>query len=164
MRRPLLRAGLLACLATALLPASPSSAHDFRAGDLVINHPWSRAVGARAPTAAGYMSIVNRGSAPDRLISAETPMAESVEAHEMSMTDGVMRMRPMPEGIPLPPGGTAWLRPGGMHLMLVGPTRAFVPGERVPLTLRFERAGAVTVELEVATAGARAPAGEHRGD
>lgn len=109
------------------------------------------------------MSIANRGFVPDRLVSAETLMARSVEAHEMSMTDGVMRMRPMPEGIPLSPGGMAWLRPGGMHLMLIGPTEAFVPGGRVPLTLRFERAGTVMVELEVATAGARAPAGEHRG-
>lgn len=163
MRRRFLSAGLLACASVFLLPASPASAHDFRVGDLAIDHPWSRAVGASAPTAAGYMSIANRESLPDRLISAETPMARTVEAHEMNMTDGVMRMRPMPAGIPLPPGGTVWLRPGGMHLMLVGPTGAFVPGGRVPLTLRFERAGTVIVELEVASAGARAPATEHQG-
>ena len=151
MRRSLLRAAA----AAALLSALPAAAHDYRAGDIAIGHPWTRAIGAAAPTAAGYMSLRNAGTAPDRLIAASSPRARSIEIHEMTMTEGVMRMRPLTDGIAIPPGGTAWLRPGGTHLMLVGPTGPFAQGERVPVTLRFERAGEVTVDLEVAAAGAR---------
>ncbi|MFX5085066.1 copper chaperone PCu(A)C, partial [Acinetobacter baumannii] len=70
------------------------------------------------------MTLRNRGAVPDRLVGAETPAARSVEIHEQRMEDGVMRMRPLPGGVPLPPGETVTLGPGGTHLMLVGPTRA----------------------------------------
>jgi copper(I)-binding protein len=155
MRDMILRAALLSAAVLAL--ASPAGAHEYRVGNLTIGHPWTRAIGSSAPTAAGYLSLANKGTETDRLVSAETPMASRVEMHEMSMTDGIMRMRPLQGGIPVPPGGTVWLRPGGLHLMLVGPEGAFVQGNRVPLTLHFERAGEVTVELEVAAAGARNP-------
>ena len=151
--RLLLLLGLAA--AAGLLPLSAAVAHEYRAGDLVIGHPWGRAIGAAAPTAAGYMSLSNQGSAPDRLLDARSPAARQVEIHAMTMTDGVMRMRPLAEGLAIPPRGTAWLRPGGQHLMLVGPAGPFVQGSRIPVTLRFERAGEITVELEVAAAGAR---------
>jgi copper(I)-binding protein len=151
MRRSLLRAAV----AGAMLSALPAAAHDYRAGDIVIGHPWTRAIGAPAPTAAGYMSLRNAGTAPDRLVAASSPQARSIEIHEMTMTDGVMRMRPLAGGLAIPPGGTAWLRPGGTHLMLVSPAGPFVQGERVPVTLRFEQAGEVTVDLEIAAAGAR---------
>ena len=149
------RSYLRAAVAVTLLFALPAAAHDYRAGDIAIGHPWTRAIGAAAPTAAGYMSLRNAGTAPDRLIAAGSPRARGVEIHEMTMTDGVMRMRPLADGIAIPPGGTAWLRPGGTHLMLVGPAGPFTQGERVPVTLRFERAGEVTVDLEVAATGAR---------
>jgi periplasmic copper chaperone A len=151
MRRTL----LCSALAAALPIAFPASAHDYRAGDIAIGHPWSRAIGAAAPTAAGYMSLRNAGTEPDRLVAATSPRARSVEIHEMTMTDGVMRMRPLAGGIALPAGGTVWLRPGGLHLMLIGPAGPFAQGENVTVTLRFERAGEVTVDLEVAAAGAR---------
>lgn len=127
-------------------------------GDIAITQAWTRAVGATAPTAAGYLTLRNRGATPDRLVSAETPAARAVEIHEQRMEQGVMRMRPLPDGVPVPPGETVTLGPGGTHLMLVGPTRALARGERVPLTLRFERAGQVRVELSVEAAGARQPA------
>ena len=157
MRRTFLRAVLMTGAAFVTLPLLGTSlaAHDFRAGDLAIGHPWTRAVAARAPTAAGYMTIRNAGSAPDRLLGAETPQAGRVELHEMSMTDGIMRMRPVPGGIALPPGQEVRLAPGGLHLMLIGPQGDFAQGARVPLTLVFERAGRVEVELAVEAAGAR---------
>ncbi len=157
MRRIFLRATLVVgvSLAASAVSFTPAAAHDFRAGDLHIGHPWTRAVAARAPTAAGYMTIRNAGSAPDRLIGAETPQAGRVELHEMSMTDGIMRMRPVPGGIALPPGQEVRLAPGGLHLMLIGPQGGFAQGARVPLTLVFERAGRVEVELAVEAAGAR---------
>jgi len=75
-----------------------------------------------------------------------------------------MRMRPLAGGIPLPPGQEVRLAPGGLHLMLIGPQGAFVQGSMIPLTLVFERAGRVQVELAVQGAGARdAGAGRHSG-
>lgn len=157
MRRTLLRAVLVtgASLAASALPFQPATAHEFRAGDLQIDHPWTRAVAARAPTAAGYMTIRNGGAVADRLISAETPQAGRVELHEMSLNDGIMRMRPIPGGIVIAPGQEVRLAPGGQHLMLVGPQGGFTQGGRVPLTLVFERAGRVDVVLAVEAAGAR---------
>lgn len=164
MRRTLLRAVLMTGAALVSLPflGGRLAAHDFRAGDLAIDHPWTRAVGAAAPTAAGYMVIRNTGAAPDRLVAAETPRAARVEMHEMSVTEGIMRMRPIAGGIPLPLGGEVRLAPGGLHLMLVGPQGGFEQGTRVPVTLVFERAGRVAVELAVEAAGARGT-GPHQG-
>jgi len=157
MRRRFLRAALLAgaSLAASALPSAVATAHEFRAGDLLIDHPWTRAVAARAPTAAGYMTIRNGGGAADRLIGAESRQASRVELHEMSLADGIMRMRPVSGGVALPPGQEVRFAPGGLHLMLVGPQGGFAQGARVPLTLVFERAGRVDVELAVEAAGAR---------
>lgn len=151
--RTLLRS--LAAPALALAAVIPAA--NAQQGDVAVSAAWTRAVGATAPTAAGYMTLRNHGTVADRLVGAETPAARSVEIHEQRMDDGVMRMRPLPDGILIPPGETATLGPGGVHLMLVGPTRALARGERVPLTLRFERAGEVRVELTVEAAGARQP-------
>ncbi|MBY0333009.1 MAG: copper chaperone PCu(A)C [Acetobacteraceae bacterium] len=157
MRRHLF--GLAALAALAL--THPAAAHDYRAGDIAIGHPWTRAVAAGAPTAAGYMTLRNDGSVPDRLLSASTPMARTVELHETALADGIMRMRPLTSGLVIPAGETVRLEPGGIHAMLMGPSVPFARGARVPLTLRFERAGEVTVELAVEAPGARG--GDHQG-
>lgn len=107
------------------------------------------------------MVIRNTGSVPDRLVGAETPAATAVEPHEMTMTDTIMRMRPIPGGLVIPPGGEIVLAPGGMHLMLAGPRGSFTQGARLPLTLVFERAGRIEVQLAVEAPGARA--GSHAG-
>jgi periplasmic copper chaperone A len=149
-RRPLL-AALLAAL------ASPASAQEARAGDLAVQRPWTRAAGQGA-TGAGFLSVSNRGAAADRLLSASTPAARAVELHTMLRDGDVMRMRAV-DAIEIPAGQTVALRPGGLHIMLVGLSRPLREGETVPLTLRFERAGEVRVELSVQAAGAREPAG-----
>ena len=164
MRRTLLRAVLTTGAAFVSLSflGNPLAAHEYRVGDLAIDHPWTRAVGTAAPTSAGYMVIRNTGAAPDRLVAAETPRATRVELHEMSITDGIMRMRPIAGGIALPAGGEVRLAPGGLHLMLIGPKGGFEQGVRVPTTLVFERAGRITVELAVEAPGARGT-GPHQG-
>ncbi|MBR0645526.1 copper chaperone PCu(A)C [Plastoroseomonas hellenica] len=146
-------------IGAALLAALPAAAQDRRAGDLVIERPWSRAAGANA-TGGGFLTIRNTGAAPDRLLSASSPIARRVELHTMSMDGGVMRMRPV-ETIPVPAGGTVQLAPGGLHIMMIGLTQPLVQGGRAPLTLRFERGGEVQVELVVEAAGARAPQHAH---
>ena len=151
MRRTFLRAVLMTGAAFVSLPflGAPLAAHDFRAGDLVIDHPWTRAVGAAAPTAAGYMIIRNTGAAPDRLVAAETPRAARVELHEMSVTDGIMRMRPIAGGIALPPGGEVRLAPGGLHLMLMRPLRPLAEGDVARVRLVLEDGRRVFAEYPV---------------
>lgn len=143
-----------ALLATpALLLAAPGLAHDFRAGDLLIDHPWSRAAGANT-NGAGFMTIRNNGAQPDRLLSATTTIARTVELHTHIRDGEVMRMRPVAD-IPIGARQTVRLRPGGLHVMLIGLTEPLRQGSEVPLTLRFERAGEVPVMLAVEAAGAR---------
>lgn len=141
-----------------LMLASPGMAHDYNAGDLRIDHPWSRAAGANA-NGAGFMTIQNTGTEPDRLISASTPAARVVELHTHIRDGDVMRMRPVND-IPVPPGQTVHLRPGELHLMLIGLTAPLNRGASVPLTLHFERAGQVQVSLAIEAAGASG--GGHR--
>ncbi|MBR0680799.1 copper chaperone PCu(A)C [Roseomonas eburnea] len=149
------RAGLAIALTLATLPAL---AHDYTAGDIAIGNPWTRAASANG-NGAGFMTLRNRGTQPDRLLSAASPAARVVELHTHVREGDVMRMRPVAD-IPVPAGGMAELRPGGLHVMLIGLTAPLQQGARVPLTLRFERAGDVQVELTVESAGARGP-GHH---
>jgi periplasmic copper chaperone A len=167
MRHTLLAPALLAAL---LAPAA--SAHhgegvhaeraqhaELRAGDVVITAPWTRAAG-QGQNGAGYLTLRNTGSTPDRLLAAESPAARVVELHTHIRDGEVMRMRPV-NAIALPPGQAVRLEPGGLHLMLIGLTRPLLRGESVPVTLRFERAGSIELRLSVEAAGARAPAHHH---
>lgn len=145
------RAALGALLA---LPAAPAArAQEVTAGALRIAAPWTRAMRAGG-TGAGFMTIRNTGTAPDRIVAARSPLAGVMELHTHVRDGDVMRMRPVP-AIDLPPGQEVRLAPGGLHLMLIGLTQALEPGGRVPVTLVFERAGEVTVQLLVEAAGAR---------
>jgi copper(I)-binding protein len=98
-------------------------------------------------TSAAYMTLTNRG-APDVLLGVATEAAEAAELHSMEMRDNVMLMRPVGQ-IELPANGQIQLRPGGLHLMLIGLRRELVAGERVKLTLTFQNAGAIEVEAPV---------------
>ena len=151
---PISRRGALAAALLLPLPALAQSA-PTRAGDIAIEAPWTRAAGANG-TGAGFMTLRNTGTAPDRLLSAATPAARTVELHTHIRDGDVMRMRPVAD-IPVPPGQTIRLQPGGLHVMLIGLTRPLERGQQVPLTLRFERGGEVTVMLDVQAAGARGP-------
>ena len=147
----MLRRSLLAALPAAF--ALPALAHDYRAGDIVIDHPWTRAAGANG-NGGGFMNLRNTGAQADRLVSAASPVARVVELHTHVRDGDVMRMRPV-QDIPVGAGETVQLRPGAFHVMLIGLNAPLQQGTRVPLTLRFERAGEVQVELAVEAAGAR---------
>lgn len=151
------RRSLLAGLAVLGLPTTAALAHSYKAGEIDIGHPWSRAAPAGV-TGAGFMTLKNTGATADRLLSARAEIARTVEIHNHIMDGGVMRMRPV-EAIDLSPGGEVKLAPGGFHLMLIGLKQALVQGNRVPLTLVFEKAGEVQVELAVEAAGARGGSG-----
>jgi periplasmic copper chaperone A len=151
----------LAALAMAL-SAGPVRAEDIKAGDLVISQAWSRATPNGAKIAGGYLTIENKGTAPDKLIGGNGDIAGKVEVHEMSMNNGVMTMRPLDKGLVIEPGKTVKLAPGGYHLMMFDLKGPLKQGDKVPVTLVFEKAGKVNVSLDVQGVGAQAPGGmEH---
>jgi len=129
--------------------AQSDLAHEFKVGDLEIEHPWSRATPMGAKVAGGYFTIVNKGSAPDRLLSISSDVSEKAELHEMGVKDGVMTMRPVSGGLEVPAGGKVALAPGGYHLMFIGLKRQPKQGEKFAATLTFEKAGTVNVEFAV---------------
>ncbi|MDE2603577.1 MAG: copper chaperone PCu(A)C [Bradyrhizobium sp.] len=141
----------------AYLSVTPARADDVKAGDLVISQAWSRATPKGAKTGGGYLNIENKGSAPDRLIGGSADFAGSVQVHEMSMEGSVMKMRSVEKGLTIEPGKTVKLAPGGYHLMMMDLKAPLKQGEKVPVTLEFERAGKVTVSLDVLGAGAKGP-------
>ena len=151
------RAGLRVVAAS--LVAAAAALHAATV-DLVIAHPRAREAPPGARTAAVYLAIDNRGAAADRLVAARSPRAAAVELHTMSTDAGVMRMRQVAD-VRIPARGRVDLAPGGLHLMMVDPSPALRAGERVPLTLTFERAGAVAVEVEVEPLRPAPPHGTH---
>ncbi len=143
----------LLLIAAALISPIPAWAHEFKIGDLEIEHPWSRATGQSRP-AVGYLTIRNNGQAPDRLIGASTRIAEHMMLHANVVEDGVAKMSDA-DGIEIPPGGEIVLAPKGeYHLMIMGLKQKLAEGDTFPVTLIFEHAGKVDVTFVTAGAGA----------
>lgn len=135
-------------LLSALLGAGlPVHAHDYSTGQLHIEHPWSREMPPVAPTAAVYFVVHNNGDQADRLLGLDTPVAGKAELHEHVHADGVMKMQQV-QAVEIPAGGEVRFEPMGYHVMLFGVKQQAKAGERFPLTLTFEKAG--VVELDVA--------------
>lgn len=137
--------------------ASAAFAHDYKVGPLVIEHPWSRATPRGANVAGGYLKISNTGTTPDRLIGGTAATAKRFEIHEMSMTDGVMRMRELKNGVEIPAGATVELKPGSYHVMMMDLSKPFTKGDRVKASLTFEKAGKVDIEFTVEAIGGAPP-------
>lgn len=158
---------LLLAIAPVVAPvvAPPAVAHDYRLGDLVIDHPWTRATPAGAPVAGGFFKVRNTGKAADRLVSGTSEVAGTFEIHEMAVVDGIMKMRPLAKGIEIPPGGEVVLKPGGLHVMFIGLASPLKEGAKVRGTLVFEKAGKIEVEytVEAIAAGSSTTGhGEHK--
>ncbi|QJP17081.1 copper chaperone PCu(A)C [Starkeya sp. ORNL1] len=141
----------LATLAAAivLFTAHGAFAHEYKAGDLEIAHPWVRMTPGGAKVGGGYVTIENHGTAPDRLVAVTSDVADHVEIHQMSEKDGVMTMRMIEGGVEVPANGKLALSPGGYHLMMIGLKQPLKQGERIKGTLTFEKAGTVAVEFAV---------------
>jgi len=148
------RRTLLLSAAALIGAAQPARAQEIAAGDLTLVRPWTRATPGAARVGGGYLTIRNRGAAPDRLIGGTFEAAGRVEIHEMAVVDGVMRMRTLARGLEIPAGGTVELRPGGYHVMFLDLARPLRQGERLTGTLVFERAGSVPVTFTVEAIGA----------
>ena len=137
------------------LATSPALAHDYTVGSLKIGHPWARATPKGASVGGGYMKITNTGTAPDRLVGGSTDICRRFEVHEMKMEGGVMKMRPLADGIEIKPGQTVTLDPSGYHVMLVGLNKQLMQGDHFKATLEFARAGKVDVDFTVEGIGAQ---------
>lgn len=153
--------------APAAAPANPAA--PAAATTIQISEPWARTAlmaGEAKPTeaamaggehgsamgganSAAYMVIRNTGSAADKLVKAASNVAQTVELHTVEMKDGVMQMRPVEGGIDIPANGEVQLKPGGFHVMLIGLKQDLKAGEKVALTLEFEKAGALDVQADV---------------
>ena len=131
--------------AAALEAAASLASSESHVGDLQVRMPRVLETPIAGGTGVGFLVVVNLGSDDDRLLSARSPAADSVEIHEMSMNDGVMRMRALGDGLAIPAGATVELAPGGIHLMLIAPKQPFAEGQKVAITLVFEKAGTVAV-------------------
>lgn len=126
----------------------------FKLGDLTVTSPWTRATPGGAKIAGGYLKITNNGATPDRFVGAKSAEANQVETHEMSMNDGVMKMRPLPNGVEIKPGETVEFKPGGYHLMFMDIRLPFKQGDTIKATLQFEKAGSLDVKFIVRALGA----------
>ncbi|HET7885102.1 MAG TPA: copper chaperone PCu(A)C [Bradyrhizobium sp.] len=141
--------------------AATARADEVKAGDLVISQAWSRATPNGAKIGAGYLTIENKGTTADKLIGVTGDVSPKIELHEMSMSNGVMKMRPVDGGLSIDPGKTVKLAPNGYHLMIMDLKGPLKQGDKLPLTLQFEKAGKVAVTLDVQGVGAQGPGGGH---
>ena len=143
-----------AALTVASLSASGMGrAHEFKAGDLLIEHPWSRQAPHAADVAAGFMKIVNNGKEDDRLVKVTAEISGMAQLHDMKMEGDVMKMFELPDGIPVPAGGTVELKPKSLHIMFMKLKSLPVADTKFHGTLTFEKAGTVEVEFAVEKAG-----------
>lgn len=120
-----------------------------------IENAWARATPPGAKTGAGYMVVRNKSASPDRLLGAESAVAARVETHVHIKEGDVYRMRKA-DGFDIPAHGSLELKPGGPHLMFMDIKRAFKEGEKIPVTLKFEKGKEITVDFHVGRLGAPA--------
>ena len=135
----------------------------FTAGDIAVTGAYSRATLPQAKSAGGFMVITNSGSEPDRLIGATTENAQLSQVHEMRMDGDIMKMGEVEGGLEIPAGGSVTLESGGFHIMMMGLVQPLKVDECLALTLTFEKAGDLPVELNIGGTDADAAAEGHEG-
>lgn len=146
---------IFAFTATLALAASVH-AQEYKLGSLQIEHPYARATVPNQPSGAAYIEIENKGKDGDRLISVTSPVAKTAQIHTMSMEGNVMKMREV-QNIDIAPSAKITMKPGnGYHIMLIGLSGQLKPGDKFPLTLKFEKSGKIDVSVLVENNGAKA--------
>lgn len=133
---------------TLLAVTTMAQAHDYKHGDIHIEHPWSKQVPPTSQVAAAFFSVMNHSNTADELISASSPIAAKTELHAHIHEDGMMKMREI-ETIKIPAHDTQNLQPGGYHIMFFDLEKVPALGETFPLTLNFKQAGTVNIEVKV---------------
>lgn len=136
--------------------AAQAGGKEVKVGDIEVSGGYSRAMLPGQPVGGGFLKIKNEGKQADTLLSITSPVAGRVELHEMAMQGDVMKMRKLEGGIAVPAGETVELKPGGLHMMFMDVKKPFVEGDEVPVTLTFEKAGAVDLKMKVGPAKGKA--------
>jgi copper(I)-binding protein len=158
MLRAFFRAAFAAIVLSSSAPAFAHEGHNLgpttAIGTLELRGGFARATLPNAPVGGAFLTITNNGATPDRLVSVSSPAADVGQMHEMSMQGDVMKMRALPDGIVIPAGETVTLAPAGLHIMFMGLKQPFVEGQTVKITLTFEEAGSVDLDLPVLGAAA----------
>ena len=139
----------LACVGMLIAAACPAFAQATGSPSIEVEKPWARATPAGAQTGAAYMTLDNKSGSADRLTGASSDVAATLQIHEMAVVNGVMQMRQLVEGLPIPAGGTVELKPGSYHIMLLGLKETLKPGQLVPVTLTFDDKKSMVVEMPV---------------
>ena len=134
-----------------------AAAADYRLGPLQISQPWARATPKGADDGAAYMTVANTGTKAARLSCLSSDASAKCQIHEMSMTGGVMKMRPVEGGLLIKPGQTVTLKPGGFHVMLVDLKAPLQQGKTVEATMQVDGGASVQVAFPIAAIGAPAP-------
>ncbi len=138
------------------LTAGAATQTTSKIGQIVVSNAWARASAGKAGAGAAYFEVRNLGGKSDRLVSAKTNVSRKASLHAHIMTDHIMRMERV-DGLDIPAGGGAMLKPGGLHVMLMGLAKPLTKGHSFPLSLTFEKAGTVIVEVVIMGPGARGP-------
>ena len=141
-------------LASALFAATFAAAN-AQTSPIEVQDPWARATLGQSRTGAAYLTLSATGLAADRLVAASSPVAAKTELHNHIMVGNVAQMRQV-DAIEVAPGSPTLLQPGGLHIMLIDLKAPLQAGTSFPVTLTFEKAGIVTVQ--VAVRAVRAPA------
>ncbi len=138
----------IAALATLIAVASAAFAQG-NGPSIAVEQPYARATPAGAQTGAVYMTLDNKSHVADRLTAASSDVADKLQIHEMAVVNGVMQMRELSDGLPIPADGSVALKPGSYHVMLIGLKKPLTAGETFSLTLTFEKAGNISVTVPV---------------
>ena len=146
---------IFAFIAALSLPAIPALAQPSSAIEIV--QPWARATPGGAQTGAIYLTIKNSGDTSDQLLREVSPVAQKAQVHQTSLSNGVMKMRELAQGIQAPAKTSVVFKPGSYHIMLIGLKKPLKAGQSIPLTLTFKKAGDVVVTVPVEAIGAMAP-------
>jgi copper(I)-binding protein len=141
----------------------PVQAAEYNVGAMHVSQAWARATPKGAAAGAGYMTITNKGTAPDRVSCVTDDASAQCQIHSMTMDDGVMKMRPVEGGLEIKPGETVTLKPGSLHVMFLDLKHPLEQGQSVKATLKFDTAGSVDVEYPIAAIGAPAPGADAGG-
>jgi copper(I)-binding protein len=149
-------------LAAVLMFSAAANAHEYKVGDLQIQHPYARTTVASQSSGAAYLTIENKGKDADKLLSASSPVAKEVQIHSMSMEGNVMKMREV-SNVEIKPAAKVSMKPGdGYHIMLIGLKQPLKAGDKFPLTLNFEKAGKSEVSVHVEQPKDAKEAGAHQ--
>jgi hypothetical protein len=149
-----MKKAIVLILAVTLTGLGTALAVDMKAGPIVVSDAWARASATAAmKTGAAFAVLANQGAEMDRLVAAESPVAERVELHTHTMDGGVMKMRQV-EAIEVHPGSPTLMQPGGLHVMFIGLRAPLKEGSTIPLTLVFEKAGRIEATAHVLAPGA----------